>query len=63
MLIPSAGSAGGTGPVIGNLVCQDITVAGMQAVVNAAPTVKRCAGLQRCISAWSPGIGDTWHPG
>jgi hypothetical protein len=38
-------------PVIGNLVCQDITVADMQAVVNAAPTAGEGARLQRCISA------------
>ena len=38
-------------PMIGNLVCQDITVADMQAVVNAAPTVKEGARLQRCFSA------------
>ena len=38
-------------PVIGNLACQDITVADMQAVVNAAPTAGEGARLQRCISA------------
>ncbi|MGH3125495.1 MAG: hypothetical protein ACRDND_31330, partial [Streptosporangiaceae bacterium] len=38
-------------PVIGGLVCQDITVADMQAVVNAAPTAKEGARLQRCLSA------------
>ena len=37
--------------MIGNLVCQDITVADMQAVVNAAPNAGEGARLQRCISA------------
>jgi len=39
-------------PVIGKiLTCQDIKVADMQAVVNAAPTAKEGERLRRCLSA------------
>ena len=35
-------------PVIGGLACQDITAGDMQAVVNAAPTAREGARVQRC---------------
>jgi integrase len=39
-------------PVIGKIAaCQDIKVADMQAVVNAAPTAKEGERLRRCLSA------------
>ena len=38
-------------PVIGHLACQDIRVADMQAVVNAAPTAKEGRRVQAMISA------------
>jgi hypothetical protein len=39
-------------PVIGTIpACQDIKVADMQAVVNAAPTAKEGERLRRCLSA------------
>jgi integrase len=38
-------------PVIGPVTCQDITVAHMQKVVNAAPTAGEGARLHRCLRA------------
>jgi integrase len=38
-------------PVIGSLARQDVTAGDMQAVVNAAPTAKEGARVQRCLSA------------
>ena len=38
-------------PVIGAVSCQDIRVADMQQVVNAAPTAGEGARLRRCLSA------------
>ena len=39
-------------PVIGHLACQDIRVADMQAVVNAAPTAKE-GSVECSLSCWS----------
>jgi hypothetical protein len=41
-------------PVIGSVCCQDIRLADMQRIVNAAPTAGEGARLRRCLSAWSP---------
>ena len=38
-------------PVIGDLACEDIKTAHMQAAVNAAPTAGEGARVRRCISA------------
>ena len=38
-------------PVIGTICCQDIRVADMQRIVNAAPTAGEGARLRRCLSA------------
>ena len=38
-------------PVIGTICCQDIKVADMQRIVNAAPTAGEGARLARCLSA------------
>jgi integrase len=38
-------------PVIGGLVCQDIRVADMRQIINAAPTAQQGERLRRCISA------------
>jgi len=38
-------------PVIGSVCCQDIRVADMQRIVNAAPTAGEGARLRRCLSA------------
>ena len=38
-------------PVIGAVSCQDIRVADMQQIVNAAPTAGEGARLRRCLSA------------
>jgi hypothetical protein len=38
-------------PVIGTIMCQDIKVADMQAIVNAAPTAGEGARVQGMISA------------
>ncbi len=38
-------------PVIGTRTCQDIRVADMQQIVNAAPTAGEGARLRRCLSA------------
>ena len=38
-------------PVIGAVCCQDIRVADMQQIVNAAPTAGEGARLHRCLSA------------
>ena len=38
-------------PVIGSVCCQDIRLADMQRIVNAAPTAGEGARLRRCLSA------------
>jgi integrase len=38
-------------PVIGGITCQDIRLADMQRIVNAAPTAGEGARLRRCLSA------------
>ena len=38
-------------PVIGGVTCQDIRLADMQRIVNAAPTAGEGARLRRCLSA------------
>jgi bifunctional pyridoxal-dependent enzyme with beta-cystathionase and maltose regulon repressor activities len=41
-------------PVIGSVCCQDIRLADMQRIVNAAPTAGRARGCAGACRPWSP---------